>query len=539
MNHSGRISSGLVLASLVVMLATTALSQESKSPDEKAWRQQARLALLVGNNRGAAGQRLLRYAHNDVARMKHALVTVGGFSEDHVVQLLGGTKQQLELMMAKVEKHIASEIANGEQVFLLLYFSGHSSDGMLELGGTLMPISQIRDWLVDSKATMKMGIVDSCDSADYLGTKGANPPVPADFEVPSGACKIPGTRVPFIASSSSGEKSSEGKAIDGSFFTFHWVSGMLGAADINRDWQVTLEEVATYAKEQTRRDTNSNKYPQTPCWNQKVDESGDLVLAKIPGNLPVIHMESGFSGRLYVECRDHGLVCGLDKQPGEERYIVSEAGKCRIFNDAGQEDPDGVHHLLVAEVELGRNRTISLDDFIWDAHKGSLPWVRGRVNSLLAEYHLTGNNLPGLGMLSLFGLLYRRRFESTSLMFSAAFGTGEGFDVRDRNPLIGLKYNLHVVSLEVSPFWQIDLAAVDLLVGGTAGARLMFQDARWMGNRVGTSILLGAVAGLSLDVAEPFSMLMLFEADADVYYLDRRWKAVFSPRGRISAGLSF
>jgi len=260
-----------------------------------------RIAVLVGNNRGAEGSHYLRYAENDVGKMKNVLVSVCGFERRNIHVLLGERKETLEKAMEEVTARVEEEVGRDMKVFLLFYYSGHSKNGMMELATTKKKLAEVRDWLIDSSATFKMAIVDSCDSARILNPKGPEggdpsdeefsiepPPVPDDIDFKGSA---------LVVSSSRGERSYEGSKIDASIFTHHWVSGLLGAADLNDDGEVALSEVCEYARKWTLHDTGKR---QTPCWNNVVTGSGRVVLTR-PWGGPVVNFGNTFTGKVYLQ----------------------------------------------------------------------------------------------------------------------------------------------------------------------------------------------------------------------------------------------
>ncbi len=113
-----------------------------------------------------------------------------------------------------------------------------------------------------------MLVVDACRSGSLIELKGAQPTQP--FSV--AALEEPAPEgFAVLTSSTATENAQESASLGGSFFTYYLNSGLLGAADQNRDGAVTLSELYAFASSETRAATVSSpraskRRPFSSCW---------------------------------------------------------------------------------------------------------------------------------------------------------------------------------------------------------------------------------------------------------------------------------
>lgn len=523
----------------VVLVAAFLWSAEGEAAD--ATGETVRIAVLVGNNRGAEDRELLEHAESDVDRFRGVLVSLGGFDKNNVFSLLGEEKSDLEQLMARVTSLVEEAVASKAKVLLLFYFSGHSGNWKMEMGTTRMPFKSVLDWLEACPATLKMAIVDSCDSAGFLTAKGgklspAKEVVPRDIIL-----DIVASGVAIMVSSSPGEKSLEASRVAGAYFTYHVVSGLRGAADTDGDRKVTLEEVYNHARYWTFVDTHGR---QTPWGSPELKGAKDQPLAYIGRDTPVVHFGPKLEGRLYLYCpKSGGLIAGLHKKRGRDSYLAAEEGVCRVFNQKGEILPNRPGLLEVSEFALKNGKQVSLRPKDFGRHKGPFDWELGKRNTIAAEVSFTHDIIPGLGMLFMGGLNYRREVGPMTLMFAAAYGQTD--DGQDHDPVDvedtwgGLDYQARVLNLEIAPLWRVDLAALDLLYGGMVGSKIMFQDAWSHGEYSAASVFVGVGGGVDVQVYKPLSLLFMCEYDFDFYKLDGELYVAPAIRGRLALGIEF
>jgi hypothetical protein len=249
-------------------LAATALATEAHAETR-------RFAVVIGANVGDARDGHLRFAETDAAKVAHTLRSVGEFPAAQTLQLYGVTADEVRRALIELNVRLRQETAD---TVLLVYYSGHADAENLHLGGTHLGARELRDILAGSSAGSRVLIVDACRSGAVTRVKGGSPTTP--FTVNLGEIPPP-TGLAIMTSSAEGEDSQESDDLAGSFFTHYFNSGLIGAADQNRDGLVTLAEAFSFASEQTYRATVATAAgPQHPTFRFDLGGRQDLVLAR-------------------------------------------------------------------------------------------------------------------------------------------------------------------------------------------------------------------------------------------------------------------
>ena len=124
----------------------------------------------------------------------------------------------------------------------------------------------------------------------------------------------------ILTSSAAGENSQESDRLRSSFFSHHFVNALRGAADKNRDGNVTLTEAYTYAYHQTVRSSGRTLGLQHPTYRYNIKGRGDLVLTRAAD-------ARTHSGRLVFERAGRYLVFeGREGGPLVAELVVGEKG---------------------------------------------------------------------------------------------------------------------------------------------------------------------------------------------------------------------
>jgi hypothetical protein len=261
-----------------------------------------RIAVLVGANDAPAGRAPLRFAHTDAQQVADALVRVGRFAPSDVRVLLDPTPAALGDALAGAAA--VARAGDGNTLFLF-YYSGHSDGASLFPHGQAVGIGAVRDAIEHVAARIRIGILDTCRGGSWTQAKGLTVGPPLDVPDLIDA-STEGTAL--VSSSSGFENAHEAEALNGSFFTHHFVAGLLGAADRSGDGSITLEEAFDYAKERTVRDSaRLASVPQHPSFDLQLRGRQDIVLTTISSSpsalevrptattLEVIHLPSGIT----------------------------------------------------------------------------------------------------------------------------------------------------------------------------------------------------------------------------------------------------
>ncbi|MGZ3442152.1 MAG: caspase family protein, partial [Polyangia bacterium] len=260
-----RRSAAILLGTLLTAAASPALAEPN------------RFALVIGANAGDADEVTLRYAESDADRVAGVLRTLGGFAPENVVVL--DDQRASEVRRALISLNARVRALSGESL-MVVYYSGHADADALHLGGTRLPMNELRDLVTGSAASARVLVLDACRSGTITRVKGGTrgPAFEIDVGFPVGA-----EGVAMLSSSAAGESSQESDALGASFFTHALVSALLGAGDTNHDGVVTLGEAYAYAKERTLAATSRTVVgPQHPTFRLDLGGREDLVLTR-PG----------------------------------------------------------------------------------------------------------------------------------------------------------------------------------------------------------------------------------------------------------------
>jgi len=535
-----RIAAHALTAAIgVVLLATgtaTAQNLPGPAPDEAHATPQGdtgsagekgstiRIALLVGNNKGDARRKPLKYAEQDVARVKRALIEVAGFPEENVISLQGASPEDLDGAMEAIDAATADSVEMaGARVILLFFYSGHSDGLNLEMGTENVPFDFVKSWLKKSDASVRIAVLDSCHSGGFSEIKGGRPGPAFDIFV-DGSLDTKGMAV--ITSSTSGEKSQESDQISGSYFTHYLVSGLYGAADADRDRRVTLQEVYKYSYRNTLGRTLSTVVgPQHPTYEYALEGKGDLVLSMVAGGTGTIVLPKASAGDFFLfEKQSGALLAELTKAAGEERHLMVAAGTYLVTRRSGE-------RLGGCEVTVGVAENVAVRESDIAAHAVEMAWPRGGVGepttAVATFYSLSGWLMREMGPVHCAGFGVTRRLGPITTVVGFSYGQST---VNDN----GLIYSFDVVGLEVAPMWRFEMPAADLLLGIVGGSRVMFQDAGIGGSYSAVAGTAGLIAGADVTITEPVSVLATWELDADVFDLNGDATVELSPRAKLS-----
>jgi hypothetical protein len=306
-----------------------------------------RYALVIGANQGDRDDVRLRYAESDARRVSDALRTVGETAAQNIVELPAPTPSAIKQALSSLDDRIRH---SGGESILFVFYSGHADAENLHLAGAHLAMSELRELVAASRATARVLVVDACHSGVITRVKGGHavPSFAVHIEPP-----VDASGVAILTSSAAGEDAQESDQLQASFFTQYFVSGLLGAADADRDGQVTLSEAFTYAAERTLAATvDSNAGPQHATYRTELSGRHELVLSE-PGSL---HANLGT-----LTFADPGsyLVARIGDAPEVVAEAVLDAGSGKLALRPGtyrvtRRDPDD---LLVGEFTVATGTT--------------------------------------------------------------------------------------------------------------------------------------------------------------------------------------
>ena len=422
-----------------------------------------RFALVVGNDQGQRPDVALSYAETDAARVAAMLQEVGGVRPENLVLLRGQDAAAVRGALIAVNDRVR---AAGRQTMLIVYYSGHADTGALHLGPTSLELRELEQLVRGSAASFRLLILDACRSGALTRVKGGSPIPPFDVQL---AERVAGEGAVFLTSSSASEDSQESDEIKGSFFTHALVSGLLGAADVNGDGRVTLDETYRYAYDATvRASSRSLAGLQHPTFEYDVRGMGDVVLATLDANAP---------GRAFVQLPPNrtwllfqgsaeGAVLGEVAARDQARRLSVRAGRYYVRGRA----PDV---LLEGIVEVPAGGTLTLDE----SRLQRIAYARlvrkgGGAASSAASVELEARARSALAGDSGIcpGAAVGVAFALRSFTITPRFGwCRSGF----ANP--GIDARLDQYDLEISATHVRDLDVVSIEVGLTIGGSLLAQ----------------------------------------------------------------
>jgi hypothetical protein len=315
-----------------------------------------RVAIIVGNDVGLPGEEPLDYAEADARRFHALLLEVGDVREDRAYLVAGGDADAVRRALLEATGRLLELKAQGPSS-LIVYVSAHADEEALHLGGTRLPIEELRAAMARTDADLRLGILDGCRTAVRVKTRGGAPApdVAVRFER---TAEVRGDL--FIRSASDGEPAQEWTYLRGGLFTHHLLVGLRGVADLDADDRVTLAEAYGYAYRKTvAQAVTGQGGAQHPSFDFDVEGFGEWVFSRPRALGATLALAAPLSGPTWIANRKNELVAELGKAPGEVTRVALAPGWYRVVM------PDGAT-AAVADVNLawGGTRTLGPDDFV-------------------------------------------------------------------------------------------------------------------------------------------------------------------------------
>ena len=308
----------LILSAALAMTPGIGFSSEKNSDASTV----ERYAIYIGSNVGGNNRKLL-YAGTDATSFQNTMAEIGGIRKSNSVLLLDPAKDDVDNAMEYISTLIEKNRENAKRSEFVFYYSGHSDENALLLGKNKYDYSSLKASISKVPSDVHVVILDSCYSGNFIRTKGGQKQKPFlvdDSSVIKGHA--------YLSSSSSQESSQESDEIESSFFTNAMITGLRGAADSSGDKKVTLNELYSYAFNETLSKTeNSSAGPQHPNYNITLVGSGDLVLSDISESDCLLTLKKELNGRVIIRDKNEKLVSEINKTPAGPIYLAMETGK--------------------------------------------------------------------------------------------------------------------------------------------------------------------------------------------------------------------
>lgn len=272
-----------------------------------------RFAVVIGSNNGGGERERLRYASHDATRFADVLEQLGGVSQADLSLLSEPDGLELDRTFDALSRRVQSERKRGQRIELVVYYSGHSDETGILIGGGRYDYARLRQRIRAVPADVHIAVLDSCASGSFTRIKGGKRMAPFLRDTSN---QVEGFA--FLSSSSEDEDAQESDRIGASFFTYYFVAGLRGAADRNRDGKITLNEAYQFSYEQTLgRTQNTVHGPQHPAYDMHLSGTGDVVITDLRSTESALVLPSALRGRVTIVDTNGRVAVELVKDAGE------------------------------------------------------------------------------------------------------------------------------------------------------------------------------------------------------------------------------
>jgi hypothetical protein len=470
------------LLSCSLGLAALAVAPQVRAAEPEAGPVTRRIALIVGANDGGSERVKLRYADSDARSLARVLVDLGGLERADEVVLLDPSKDDLLTGFTRAQAKVQKARAAGERVQFLFYYSGHADERGLLLGPDRVDYSRLRGLIHGVPAHVRLGMLDSCSSGAFVRTKGGRmrPPLTT-----AGDTTVEGHA--FLTSSSAEEAAQESDRIGGSFFTHYLISGLRGAADVNRDRKITLNEAYRFAFDETLAGTETTRNgPQHAAYDIQLVGTGDLVMTDLRETSALLDIGPTVGGRVYIRDAEGNLAAELYKGVGAGPVSIAlEPGRYSVVVDDGKS-----LSRASLEVRPGRKNELTHRDLATIASEATT--ARGGEQAVADDYRVIPVSLGLVPPLTINHIEKRRKVINR-------FGL---------NLLLGRAHRIHGVELSSGGNWTIEdvrgaqLSAAVNYVGGSvhgwqasAGVNIVGGDVVGAQGAAGVNVVRGNFTG--------------------------------------------
>jgi len=313
-----------------------------------------RYALIIGQNDGGRQYRPLKYAEDDARRFSDLLIDIGGFERNHVISLMGTDSLQINAALKKTAEKLALDKAEDNSLFLF-YYSGHADENSILLGKSRYSFEALQKEISMFPSRIRIAIFDACQSGVITAFKGG---VRADPFYLQNQPQVKGQVI--IASSAANERAQESDALKGSVFSFHWLNGLRGSADLSADRKITLNEAYQYAYRKTvETSALASGEIQHPVYRFSIQGQGDIFLTDLEKASGGILIEKSCVGKFLVLSENYlDVFADFYKDKTVEQFISLAPGRYTIINAQGKDV--GTYQFSISK---NRKKVIRKSDF--------------------------------------------------------------------------------------------------------------------------------------------------------------------------------
>lgn len=491
-----------------------------------------RYAVIIGHNTGAPDEQRLRFAEADAARVAEVLGELGGVPDENQVVLRGKSADHVRRALIATNERIRVGARAGRQAVLVVYYSGHGDANALHLADTQLALRELEALVRGSSAQVRILVIDACRSGAVTRVKGGSPAPPIVLSDPGG----PDEGVVVLTASAAGEDAQESDALGGSFFTHYLLSGLRGAADDNRDQQVTVAEAFRYTRDQTiLASARTVSGLQHPTFHYDLRGRTELVLASLDAR------DAGL-GRLTLPAGATWLVARNDAVVGEvgalaaSRTLSLRPGRYTVrgrTRDALLEGAITVVATRETTVDANRLARTTYARLVRKGDGDILRGVTGYFGGPAVQSTIIDGASPCYGVLA--GLVWVRADLTLSPRVHACRGELTNQTLSGTTDLVAL-------DMRIGKAW--DLPAVTIDLGVTAGGELLHERFETRGRAPNRTTPAAHVdAGLSLVVPILGALYVTGEVAVQTHFFsveDQDRTGVtsrFAVRGALALGL--
>jgi hypothetical protein len=317
-----------------------------------------RFVLIAGANSGGTDRPVLRYAVSDADRFARVMRDLGGVSSPDALVLKEPKVRNLVEALNWLNQRVAeARRAAGPgkgRTEILVYYSGHADEKGLLLGDDRYSYQSLRDRLDEIPADVRIAVLDACASGAFTRLKGGK--VHKPFMVDQ-AMDMQGHA--FLTSSAETEAAQESDHLGASYFTHYLISGLRGAADVNTDGKISLNEAYQFAFQETLgRTVNSQGGAQHPSYDIKLSGTGDVTITDVRQTTATLVLAASLEGRIFVRNARQELVVELYKAQGRTVELGLEPGTYEVRIERPAEA-----WLAKSQVSNGQRLELGLDQF--------------------------------------------------------------------------------------------------------------------------------------------------------------------------------
>ncbi|HUJ59943.1 MAG TPA: caspase family protein [Kofleriaceae bacterium] len=288
-----------------------------------------RYALVIGSNTGVTGRDRLRYAGHDATTVADVLEQLGGVSHGDLSLLSDPDTRALDSAFDELATRARAQHVRGQRVELVVYYSGHSDETGVLIGGGHYDYARLRERIRAIPADVHIAILDSCESGSFTRSKGGTKLPPFLHDTSN---QVEGFA--FLSSSSATEDAQESDRIGASFFTYFLVSGLRGAADRNHDGKITLGEAYAFAYEHTLgRTQNTMHGPQHPSYDMHLSGTGDIVITDLRTTESTLVLPIALRGHITILDNTGRVAVELSKDAGSSLELALPNDTYSIYVD--------------------------------------------------------------------------------------------------------------------------------------------------------------------------------------------------------------